>query len=229
VWKLAAPGRAERICFDYKPEPPPPSPDQSKQKPRSQRDSMYSKSSNSSYSSTPTPSSSETAESFSSKRQHLFLTLFKTYLHPPVPQKSTRDVSSIPQNALDFLSRAFDEIDPTRILELLPENIPIQAIAPYLSKVMRATTHKRRDSQITKNLKKSENLKVKCQHIYASSPAALIGPERMCPVCKKRIGDKVFAFFPNGVVVHFKCFQLPYVCPVTGHDFYQKPRPLPQV
>eukprot|EP00026_Physarum_polycephalum_P001849 Phypoly_transcript_01852.p1 GENE.Phypoly_transcript_01852~~Phypoly_transcript_01852.p1 ORF type:complete len:921 (+),score=179.80 Phypoly_transcript_01852:230-2992(+) len=231
VWKLAAPGRAERICFEYKPEPPPSSPEQpGKQK----RESMYSKNPNNlsspSLSSLSSPSSSETADSFSSKRQLLFLTLFKTYLHPPASLKAKdKDTGKtlIPQNALDFLSRASEEIDPIRILELLPDDIPVQAIAPYLSKVMRANTHRRRDGQITRNLKKSENLRVKCQHVYASAPAALITAERTCPVCKKRIGDKVFAFFPNGVIVHFKCFNLPYMCPVTGHDFYQKPRPLP--
>jgi hypothetical protein len=237
VWKLAAPGRAERICFDFKPEQPPQpsSPEQQRGKntPKtSKRESMQQKSSTNLYSSTPpTPSSSESQDSFSSKRQHLFLTLFKTYLNPPpaIAQKYSKDPNSIPQNALDFLSRAFDEIDPIRIIELLPETIPIQAIAPYLSKVMRSTTHRRRDDQITKNLKKSENLQVKCQHVIASAPAAVVSTERMCPVCKKRIGDKVFAFFPNGVIVHFKCFTLPYVCPVTGHDFYQKPRKLPDI
>ena len=31
--------------------------------------------------------------------------------------------------------------------------------------------------------------------------------ERMCPVCKKRIGNSVIACYPNGSVVHFACMQ----------------------
>jgi len=39
-----------------------------------------------------------------------------------------------------------------------------------------------------------------------------------CLVCQKRIG-LVFARYPNGVVVHYKCSPDKNVCPVTGTRF----------
>jgi hypothetical protein len=31
--------------------------------------------------------------------------------------------------------------------------------------------------------------------------------ERMCPVCKKRIGNSVIAVYPTNQVVHYACMQ----------------------
>jgi hypothetical protein len=45
--------------------------------------------------------------------------------------------------------------------------------------------------------------------------------ERACRLCHTRIGTKMFAVYPNGVLVCFKCYkrQDPSVCPLTGRDF----------
>jgi hypothetical protein len=43
--------------------------------------------------------------------------------------------------------------------------------------------------------------------------------DKLCPVCYKPLGDRVFAYFPNGTVVHFKCFRDATIDPVTGLDF----------
>ena len=45
--------------------------------------------------------------------------------------------------------------------------------------------------------------------------------ERACHLCHARLGTQVFAAYPNGVLVCFKCYRhsKPTVCPVTGTDF----------
>jgi len=41
----------------------------------------------------------------------------------------------------------------------------------------------------------------------------------MCPVCSKRLGQSVFACYPNGIVVHYICSKDRFICPVTNTVF----------
>ncbi len=61
------------------------------------------------------------------------------------------------------------------------------------------------NQQIIKNLLKSEHLQVQEQLIHYSSRRVHINQDTMCPVCHKRIGNSVFASYPNGTVVHYSC------------------------
>ena len=48
-----------------------------------------------------------------------------------------------------------------------------------------------------------------------------ITSEKNCSVCHRRIGDKVFVVYPNGVVAHHTCIsnKAQSICPVTGQNF----------
>jgi len=82
---------------------------------------------------------------------------------------------------------------------------------------------KYRSSLIEKNLRRTENLQVKWEISDLKSRYFIATKDKICPVCNKRINDPVFAFYPNGVVVHFKCATNKYVDPTTGRDFKVKP------
>lgn len=46
--------------------------------------------------------------------------------------------------------------------------------------------------------------------------------ERACRACHTRISTKMFAVYPNGVLVCFKCYRQhgeASICPLTGRDF----------
>ena len=49
--------------------------------------------------------------------------------------------------------------------------------------------------------------------------------ERACRICHSRVGSKMFAVYPNGVLACFKCFRScdPCRCPITGRQFDQVP------
>ena len=49
----------------------------------------------------------------------------------------------------------------------------------------------------------------------------VVTEERACSVCHMRISTKMFAVYPNGVLVCFKCYRKgdPSICPVSGQDF----------
>ena len=49
--------------------------------------------------------------------------------------------------------------------------------------------------------------------------------ERACAMCHTRIGNKIFAVFPDGTLVCYRCYKQsePNVCLATGRDFEVSP------
>jgi len=72
---------------------------------------------------------------------------------------------------------------------------------------------------VERSLRMRANLLLAHTVALSRSHPICIDRETKCSVCSKRIGDKVFAVYPNGVLCHFKCMQSRHVCPVSGVDF----------
>jgi hypothetical protein len=178
------------------------------------------------------------AESGSSVFLKLLNVMIKTLVPP--------DSDNVPLSILEYLGRHPQQLDPVSVLQALPPTLPLNAIWRYLANViilgdfrvfdaflqsMQHHLHELRTNQVTKNLLKIGNLNVNSLLAFSNSIQAKvelidhttkhvqITSQRVCPVCQKPIGDKVFAFYPNGKIVHFKCFKDPSVCPVTGVNF----------
>lgn len=63
---------------------------------------------------------------------------------------------------------------------------------------------------------------IKTQQIKETQKVVRTNETTMCPVCHKPLGDAVFARYPNGIVVHYKCYAKQKdrnVDPVTGARF----------
>ena len=129
------------------------------------------------------------------------------------------DLSEIQQEGWSLLDSHGPLMDPLAVLELLPKDISLHATAPYLIDTYRSMIHKRYQYMIMKSLSKTENLEAKCELIEKRGRNVRVLENTICPVCKKRIGDKVFVSFPNNITVHFKCQKEKHICPITGKDF----------
>lgn len=57
------------------------------------------------------------------------------------------------------------------------------------------------------------------------SRRVVITEDRACRVCHTRIGTKMFAVYPNGVLVCYKCFRKgsEFRDPVSRRNFQQQP------
>jgi len=187
--------------------------------------------STSSNSTTSTPNTLNLKEGlYDLKRQELFLCLLKTYLNYKQHQliaTNRGDLGSttvVPSYILEFLNNYYTEMDPIKVIQLLPESIQLHGgIADYLIKSFNYSISQQRESKIVKSLQKSLNFQTKSEYMRVCSSSILIGSEKRCPVCSKPIGDRVFVYFPNGTVVHFKCFQISNICPVSGRNFKKEP------
>jgi len=143
----------------------------------------------------------------------LFLTLFSIYLN------SSSLPSSLPKSASSLLNNYPHFLDPIKVLPLLPENLPLHQILNYLTKSIQHNYHASREAMLVKNLNKLENLNVSARILTLMTNFVVVDRETFCKVCERRIGDRYFVRYPNGMIVHHKCVKDLQRCPVTGHDF----------
>ncbi|KAI8061931.1 vacuolar sorting protein 39 domain 2-domain-containing protein [Thamnidium elegans] len=133
------------------------------------------------------------------KGEKMYLTLLKVYLQPSNNQKP------LIEPALDLLAHHGSHINASEVLAILPTPTKLHGLFPFFEKYIRETNKNRNMDLIVKNLLKAEEIQVEEQLMFYRSRAVKITDDRMCPQCNKRIGNSVFAVFPNGVVVHYSC------------------------
>ncbi|KAI7829554.1 vacuolar sorting protein 39 domain 2-domain-containing protein [Gamsiella multidivaricata] len=131
--------------------------------------------------------------------RNVFLMLLKVYLKPPNREKPMLEP------ALDILTRHGTRIDPAAVLELLPASTRIDQLFKFFEKSIRESNKTKHMDMVVKNLLKAERLQTQEQLTFYRSRRVKITEDRMCPKCNKRIGNSVFAVFPDGVVVHYSC------------------------
>ncbi|KAI8366276.1 CNH domain-containing protein [Choanephora cucurbitarum] len=133
------------------------------------------------------------------KGEKMYLTLLKVYLQPSNNQKP------LTEPALDLLAHHGSHIDASQVLAILPTSTKLYGLFPFFEKYIRESNKNRNMNMVVKNLLKAEQIQVEDQLMFYRSRAVKITEDRMCPQCNKRIGNSVFAVFPNGVVVHYSC------------------------
>ncbi|KAF9213277.1 Vacuolar morphoproteinsis protein 6 [Podila verticillata] len=131
--------------------------------------------------------------------KNVYLLLLKVYLRPPNREKPMLEP------ALDILTRHGSHIDPQAVLSLLPASTRIDQLFTFFEKSIRESNKAKHMDMIVKNLLKAERLQTQEQLTFYRSRRVKITEDRMCPKCNKRIGNSVFAVFPDGVVVHYSC------------------------
>ncbi|KAI7874387.1 hypothetical protein K492DRAFT_137936 [Lichtheimia hyalospora FSU 10163] len=133
------------------------------------------------------------------KGERMYLTLLRVYLQPKHHEQP------LLQPALDLLAHHGSHINASEVLTILPLSTGLHGLFPFFEKYIRETNKKRNMDMIVRNLLKAEQIQVEEQLTYFQSRAVKITEDRMCPQCNKRIGNSVFAVFPNGIVVHYSC------------------------
>ncbi|CDS07231.1 hypothetical protein LRAMOSA01180 [Lichtheimia ramosa] len=133
------------------------------------------------------------------KGERMYLTLLRVYLQPKHHEQP------LLQPALDLLAHHGSHINASEVLAILPLSTGLHGLFPFFEKYIRETNKRRNMDMIVRNLLKAEQIQVEEQLTYFQSRAVKITEDRMCPQCNKRIGNSVFAVFPNGIVVHYSC------------------------
>jgi len=143
------------------------------------------------------------------KNRDVFLNLIHVFLKEPANVKA----------ALSLLDKHSSKIDLAQALNYLPHTTPISDLFKIFELVLRDHSATRRNNQVVRSLLKSENIQVQEDLVKSRARMIKIGDDRVCQVCNKRLGNSVFANYPNGTTVHYICCKDKNVCPVTGTRF----------
>eukprot|EP00029_Vermamoeba_vermiformis_P006348 TRINITY_DN2461_c0_g1_i1.p1 TRINITY_DN2461_c0_g1~~TRINITY_DN2461_c0_g1_i1.p1 ORF type:complete len:890 (+),score=177.72 TRINITY_DN2461_c0_g1_i1:46-2715(+) len=168
----------------------------------------------------------------------VYLALLRTYLKPEAaetqnpgsfgsqkPALDSTNISALHEAAFELLNKHYQHIDTPKALDLLPEDTPMSQLYPFFENVLRQVHQKRRDNLVVHNISKAETVKVKRELIKLQSRVIRINDDTICPICDKRIGETVFASYPNGTIIHYMCYTKnadKNVDPVTGQRFDTK-------
>ncbi|EPS39104.1 hypothetical protein H072_7137 [Dactylellina haptotyla CBS 200.50] len=142
------------------------------------------------------PPASDPAETTTETVYSILLTLFLT--PPPGYEPQI-------QPALDLLSRHGARVDPLETLKLIPESIKVSDLEHYFENRIRHSNSRVNMNRVMAQLYKSEAFRWEELNFEAKKKAVIIGEERVCPVCHKRLGKSVISVFPDGQVVHYGC------------------------
>ncbi|KAM4664640.1 vam6/Vps39-like protein isoform 2-T2 [Discoglossus pictus] len=141
----------------------------------------------------------------------VYLSLIRMYLSPPDvhclgPIKIKLELPETNlEAALAVLEQHHGKLNTTKAINLLPANTLLKEIQIFLEKVLEENAQRKRFNQVLKNLLHAEFLRVQEERISYQQVKCVITEEKICSVCKKKIGNSAFARYPNGVVVHYFC------------------------
>lgn len=109
--------------------------------------------------------------------------------------------------ALNLLSSRWDCIDAAQALRLLPSDTQLQRLFLFLEPFVRKSSETRRNLSVIRSLRQSENLQVQNELQQCRKRVVKVTNDHTCSICRKRIGNSVFAVYPNGNLVHFVCYK----------------------
>ncbi|KAJ3124851.1 Vam6/Vps39-like protein [Nowakowskiella sp. JEL0407] len=108
---------------------------------------------------------------------------------------------------LQFMARNGPNMDVVDSIQLLPDEVRITKLTEFFEKSLHNLHRTRNIDEIVKNLLLAERLQVQEKLIFEQSKSVRITEDKMCAKCLKRIANSVFAWFPDGKVVHVYCVK----------------------
>jgi len=138
----------------------------------------------------------------------VYLHLLKVYMTTPLGSDEAF-AQELKSAAFVLLDKHYREVNVPKALEkeILPEKTRVRDVYPFFESVLRELNKERRNKQIQLNLQSTECMKVKSELLKLRANVIKITDETYCPFCKHRVGDTAFARYPDGTIVHYKCYM----------------------
>ncbi|KAF3020651.1 Vacuolar morphoproteinsis protein 6 [Neopestalotiopsis sp. 37M] len=140
----------------------------------------------------------------------IYHTLLSLYLTPPSPHEPNLGP------ALDLLSKHGSRLPASSTISLIPDDLPVKELESYFGSRIRAANSRLAESRIVEGMRRT--LLVDTQALLllgdgmpggqgGRNRRVVVGEERICGVCHKRLGNSVVAVLPNNSVVHYGCLN----------------------
>ena len=120
---------------------------------------------------------------------------------------------------------SIQNLDPLFALNYANEHINIcenNDFFNYLSNVITEFTEERNKYKITKNLSEVSSFYKEKEALEFKNKYVIIDSNKICGVCKKKIGNTVFVIYPDLKIYHSRCVKNINIDPITGVDFSKK-------
>ena len=115
------------------------------------------------------------------------------------------------------------ELDPADVLENIPDDWYLSegGFMNYLLAALSQTDYRRKNTKCKRQLTEMNLQNSNYKKTIAQKAWIKINEKDKCAVSEKKIGDKVFDVYPNGVLVMHASMnsQNPNICPITGQNF----------
>ncbi|KAK8085960.1 hypothetical protein PG994_000934 [Apiospora phragmitis] len=149
----------------------------------------------------------------------IYHTLLSLYLTPAPPHKPNLEP------ALDLLSKHGSRLPAASTLSLIPDGLPATKLESYFSGRIRAANSRLAESRVVEGLRKTLLVDTQAMLLLGDgldvpggggaqgissggggrNRRVVVGEERVCGVCHKRLGNSVVAVLPDNGVVHYGC------------------------
>ncbi|KAI1631975.1 AvaB protein [Biscogniauxia mediterranea] len=138
----------------------------------------------------------------------IYHTLLSLYLTPPSPQKPNLEP------ALSLLSRHGSRLPAASTLSLIPDSLPVGDLEMYFRGRVRAANSVVAETRVVEQLRKTQLVNTQALLLLGDgvpggqggrNRRVVVGEERVCGVCHKRLGNSVVAVLPDNSVVHYGC------------------------
>lgn len=144
----------------------------------------------------------------------IYHTLLGLYLTPAPPHKPNLEP------ALDLLSKHGSRLPAASTLSLIPDDLAANRLESYFSGRIRAANSRLAESRVVEGLRKTLLVDTQATLLLGEGSApggssssggggrnrrVVVGEEKVCGVCHKRLGNSVVAVMPDNAVVHYGC------------------------
>lgn len=126
----------------------------------------------------------------------IFVQLIEILLKPPTTppymgvELHPRCLEPNIEVVLDLLEQHATKLDPCTVLQILPNDIPVIRLQPFLEAALRNSMERRRNNQVLKGLLYASNLQLQENKMRLESTSVLVSEISICPVCSKKFTNQ---------------------------------------
>lgn len=118
-------------------------------------------------------------------------------------------IDSTVATVMEIMTRNNTRVDPTRALAMLPSDLPLSAVAPFLCSSLRHTEDTQKALSITRQLQQTLHFRARTKLLGRQTRRVVVERHTVCAICRRKLAVVgavgVFAMLPDGGVVHIGC------------------------
>lgn len=107
---------------------------------------------------------------------------------------------------LELLERHAERFNAKAVLQLLPDNVTIHRLKPFLERALQHQLRRQTEAQVIKGLMYAEHQQLQEELAALCAKCVVLTEQTVCPECGKKFSNQsTFVRMLNGNIVHYSC------------------------